>query len=270
MHRLSTEFSATVPLVAHQAVRTRQQVGVALGRLQVLRDMIGYGEGIKVSALAYSNQHSAILLLKSGRGCGLCCQGGDDVSADELYAQLGACIERLDHDCDEFMDVSSLVGAEGLDGCDVQNVFRVSRRIETDRFQYRTKPHRLLFHGTHNRNAVGILQRGILPPKVVVSQFDVERTDYGYLGAGMYFSPSAAVSARFCHGSDAARGTRVMFVARVAVGRQYRTASTHPRAEGPPPGYDSVVGIASTPSNPTPFQGEEVRGDGTEGLGPHA
>ena len=95
--------------------------------------------------------------------------------------------------------------------------------------------------------------------QVVVSQFDVERSDAGFLGTGCYFSPDAGVSARYC-GSASDGTSRVMFVARVAVGRAYQAFDKHPRAERPPPGYDSVVGVASTPERPTPFVGEEVRG----------
>ena len=43
---------------------------------------------------------------------------------------------------------------------------------------------RLLFHGSNIKNWVGILTRGILLPKIVVS-LGVDRTDEGWLGSGI-------------------------------------------------------------------------------------
>jgi poly [ADP-ribose] polymerase len=53
---------------------------------------------------------------------------------------------------------------------------------------------RLLFHGSRIKNWVGILSRGILLPKIVVSM-GVNRTDAGWLGNGIYFGDAACTSA---------------------------------------------------------------------------
>ena len=52
---------------------------------------------------------------------------------------------------------------------------------------------RLLFHGSRIQNWVGILSRGILLPKIVVSM-GVNRTDAGWLGNGIYFGDAACTS----------------------------------------------------------------------------
>jgi poly [ADP-ribose] polymerase len=55
---------------------------------------------------------------------------------------------------------------------------------------------RLLFHGSRIKNWVGILSRGILLPKIVVSM-GVNRTDAGWLGSGIYFGDAACTSAGY-------------------------------------------------------------------------
>ena len=163
-------------------------------------------------------------------------------------------------------------------GVSVKNVFKVSRPVESDMFAYDVAPHRLLLHGTHARNALGILQRGILLPKVafidyvhgwyqahmsdvqvVTTLFNVERSDYGMLGAGAYFSPEPRVACAYCKSSPGF-STRVVFVAKVAIGRMYNTDTELPSTVEPPPGFDSVCGSPATPQHPTPFKkGLEVR-----------
>lgn len=45
---------------------------------------------------------------------------------------------------------------------------------------------RLLFHGSAASNFSGILSRGLLLPRIVAAQGG-KRTDFGMLGAGLYF-----------------------------------------------------------------------------------
>lgn len=55
----------------------------------------------------------------------------------------------------------------------------------------------LLFHGSRANNYVGLLSRGILLPKLVLSQGLTKRTDFGYLGHGIYFSDNAYASVKY-------------------------------------------------------------------------
>lgn len=65
--------------------------------------------------------------------------------------------------------------------------------MEQESFTFEISNKRLLFHGSNISNWVGILSRGLLPPKILASQ----RTDAGMLGAGIYFAERADVSAKY-------------------------------------------------------------------------
>lgn len=175
-------------------------------------------------------------------------------------------------------------------GLRVHNIYALSRHVDSDAFDYSVAPQRRLFHGTSLKNLRGILLRGLLMPEVhlfhplhpplahrpltlhplvqvVTSRLRVDRSDGGLLGSGLYFSPDAAMSARYAHAgrSTAAAGRRIMFVARVASGREYPCFDTAPHLTEPPARYDSVVGVASSAEEPTVFGSEEVREDGAVG-----
>ena len=91
---------------------------------------------------------------------------GDPRPAGDLYRQLGTHLEVVEPGTDEHRGIVDRT-MDGLpDGASVVQVVRVSRATNEDTFAYDIKPARLMFHGTNARNAIGILQRGILQPKV--------------------------------------------------------------------------------------------------------
>src|SRR5205814_8540828 len=100
----------------------------------------------------------------------------------------------------------------------VQNVYGLRRAGEWERFTGGIDNQRLLFHGSRIQNWVGILSRGILMPKVVVN-LGVRRTDAGWLGNGIYFADAASTSCAYTSPGLRGRGTRMMAVATVALGR---------------------------------------------------
>lgn len=93
-------------------------------------------------------------------------QDGGALPVGDLYRQIGANLEVVDPDTDEYHGVVGRTEAGLPDGARVVQVVRVAGSREDDSFAYDVKPAQLMFHGTHARNAVGILQRGILQPKV--------------------------------------------------------------------------------------------------------
>jgi poly [ADP-ribose] polymerase len=101
---------------------------------------------------------------------------------------------------------------------------------------------------------VGLLSRGILLPKIVVS-LGVHRTDAGWLGHGIYFGDAACTSVFYT--TPGRRNTRLMTVARVALGkvRQYHKI-TYGLAE-PPAGYNSCHGIRRQQGVASEFDDDE-------------
>jgi poly [ADP-ribose] polymerase len=122
----------------------------------------------------------------------------------------------------------------------MKNVWRAVRPQETEVFNERVGNTRLLFHGSAVKNWVGILSRGLLLPKIVVS-LGVTRTDAGWLGNGIYFGDAMCTSAGYAH--PGTRRTRFVALASVALGRskQYRNITWG--LSRPPEGYDSCHGV---------------------------
>src|SRR5262249_25179605 len=113
---------------------------------------------------------------------------------------------------------------------------------------------RLLFHGSRIQNWVGILSRGILLPKIVVS-IGVDRTDEGWLGHGIYFGDASCTSA--CYTSPGKRKTRFMAVARVALGKMKDYYRITYGIKAPPAGYHSCHGVRETTKKASDFYDDE-------------
>ena len=80
-----------------------------------------------------------------------------------------------------------------LQQSEAQLVDRSNRPREKDA----TVGNLLLFHGSRASNYVGLLSRGILLPKLVLSKGLTQRTDFGFLGHGIYFSDNSYSSLRY-------------------------------------------------------------------------
>lgn len=136
----------------------------------------------------------------------------------------------------------------------VLNVFTLRRPGEWTAFAEHIDNQRPLFHGSRIRNWVGILSRGILLPKIVVS-LGVNRTDAGWLGNGIYFGDAACTSAFYT--SPGKKGTRFMAVARVALGRMKDYTRITYGLAGPPEGYHSCHGVRNTSQQRSEFADDE-------------
>jgi poly [ADP-ribose] polymerase len=122
----------------------------------------------------------------------------------------------------------------------VKNVWRVGRPAETSAFNDSLGNKRLLFHGSAVKNWVGILSRGLLLPKIVVS-LGVKRTDAGWLGNGIYFGDAICTSAGYAHPGK--RRSRFVAVASVALGKSKEYRKITWGLAKPPEGYDSCHGV---------------------------
>src|SRR5207302_9199549 len=96
------------------------------------------------------------------------------------------------------------------------NIYTLRRDAEWEQFGSGIDNQRLLFHGSRIQNWVGILSRGILLPKIVVSM-GVHRTDAGWLGHGIYFGDAACTSLGYT--TPGRHQTRFIALARVALGK---------------------------------------------------
>ena len=177
MTRLSGEFYTAIP---HRIGRTRAAVASAVidtleafeqkqQTLQLMKDMLQVnGEG------------GSVLF---------------DARIDQEYDALRCRVEWLEPGSSEFKEmadhvVNSQIKSKSIK---VKNLYRVRRDEEWEQFTEKLGNQRMMFHGSRIQNWVGILSRGILLPKIVVSM-GVHRTDAGWLGHGIYFGDAACTS----------------------------------------------------------------------------
>lgn len=121
----------------------------------------------------------------------------------------------------------------------VKNIWRIQRNDECQAFKSAGND-KFLFHGSSVKNWVGILSRGLLMPKIVVS-LGVRRTDAGWLGNGIYFGDAVCTSCAYA--ATGKRRTSFMAIATVSLGKvkQYRKITYG--LNKPPDGFDSCHGV---------------------------
>jgi len=125
----------------------------------------------------------------------------------------------------------------------VKNVWQLCRSDEHTNYDTKIGNDKLLLHGSSAKNWVGILSRGILLPKVVVT-LGVHRTDAGWLGSGIYFGNAACTASGYA--APGKKGTGFMTVASVALGKMKDYSKITYGLSEPPAGFDSCHGVRGT------------------------
>lgn len=179
-----------------------------------------------------------------------------DAEIDGKYKALGCEIGWLEPSSSGWKEIAEHVTSSQIKtkNIRVKNVVTLRRKGEHDAFTSEMPNQRLLFHGSRIKNWVGILSRGILLPKIVVSM-GVKRTDAGWLGNGIYFGDASCTSSFYT--SAGKKGTRLMSVARVALGKSKEFTKITYGLEGPPAGYDSCHGVRNKPGTASQFADDE-------------
>ena len=156
------------------------------------------------------------------------------------YDALGCTIEQSS--TGDYNRIKSFV--EKSSHAKVSNVWVIKRKDEHEAFTKSIKNnHKELFHGSAPKNWVGILSRGLLLPKIVVS-LGVKRTDAGWLGNGIYFGDVASTS--LAYAGTGKRGTSFLTVATVAMGKMKPFKKITYGLSKPPDGFDSCHGVSGT------------------------
>ncbi|XP_044524909.1 protein mono-ADP-ribosyltransferase PARP4 [Gracilinanus agilis] len=174
------------------------------------------------------------------------------------YRALRCKIEHVDENTREFYNVKEEVLQKnyGKNSVDILNIYRIGRINETLEFQSELGNVQSLLHGTLGRNIVGILSRGLLLPKRLVEDHGIERTDFGNLGSGIYFSDSLRTSIKYTQPTQT-DGARFLVVCDVALGSCMNMHKKDFSLTEPPPGYDSVHGIQKTEHIISDFEDDE-------------
>lgn len=237
--RLSGEFYTAIP---HRIGRTRAAAASAVidtlaelsakqDTLQLMRDML------KVNGDGAAN----VLF---------------DAQVDQQYQALGCTLGWIEPKSPEFAEIEDYVVGSQIKSKNVRikRIYTLARGPEQKAYDSSVGGERLLFHGSRIKNWVGILSRGILLPKIVVS-LGVNRTDAGWLGHGIYFGDAACTASFYT--SPGRRKTRLMALARVGLGRVKQYNKITYGLNEPPAGYDSCHGIRRKPGVDSQFDDDE-------------
>lgn len=185
--------------------------------------------------------------------------GGSVLFDDELdakYKALSCEMQAIEPGSAPFQELADVVIKSQVKSksIKVKNIFTLKRGGEWADFREDIHNHRHLFHGSRIKNWVGILSRGILMPKLVVSMGGV-RTDAGWLGNGIYFGDAACTSGYYT--SPGKKGTRFMAIARVALGDMKDFSKITYGITAPPAGYHSCHGVRNKPGVSSQFADDE-------------
>jgi poly [ADP-ribose] polymerase len=238
LERLTGDFYTAIP---HRIGRTRDAVASAVidnlaafeqkqSTLQLMKDM-----------LQVNGEAGSVLF---------------DAKVDKEYEALKCNLGWLDHDSPAYREIADHVVKNQIKtkNLRVKNVFTLKRDAEWSEFKEGVSNRRLLFHGSRIQNWVGILSRGILLPKIVVSM-GVNRTDAGWLGHGIYFGDTSCTSVFYT--TPGRRKTRLIALARVALGKMKDYTKITYGLNAPPTGYDSCHGVRNQPGKPSEFEDDE-------------
>jgi poly [ADP-ribose] polymerase len=235
---LTGEFYTAIP---HRIGRSRDKVATA----------------VIDSLAAFEQKQSTLQLMKDMLHVNG--EGGDvlyNAQTDAEYEALKCRIGWLDPDESEFRELADHVVQSQVKTkhIKVKNIYTLRRDGEWDDFNTKVGNERLLFHGSRIQNWVGILSRGILLPKIVVS-LGVDRTDAGWLGHGIYFGDAACTSMFYT--TPGRHKTRLMAIARVALGKMKDFTKITYGLSGPPAGHHSCHGVRDQPKRPSEFDDDE-------------
>lgn len=240
LEQLSAQFFTVVPhqvgrTVASAVITTPAQLEEKQELVQLMRDLVSVTSSVASSS-----------------------SGGSDAVAlvDLRYAALRCDIAPVALDSDEGRRIATHVESSQrtTSTLRVVSVYRVKRANEVDDFTPLVGNQKLLFHGSRASNMVGILSRGLLEPKRIIARGGA-RTNFGWLGAGIYFGDASCTAVKYAH--PAQSGNRFMLVANVALGKVAQFTKITADLDDAPPGYNSAHGVRNAPARPSDFEDDE-------------
>ncbi|MCU0492919.1 MAG: WGR domain-containing protein [Chloroflexaceae bacterium] len=156
------------------------------------------------------------------------------------YETLGAELALLPQNATAYGEIMDYIERTMVHGYKVQvrDIFTV--QVPDERHDYEqnkigTNNKQLLFHGTAGHNVRHIMRTGLICPRTP--------SNGRMFGHGIYFANKATKSTNYCS-SSTRRAPHFLFLAEVAVGRQYVAKDAMPDQRKAPMLHDSVWGKA--------------------------
>ncbi|KAM9974519.1 hypothetical protein ACTFIW_007974 [Dictyostelium discoideum] len=231
LEKLSSEFFTIIPhklgrgsdVVSKNTIRNLDQLNTKFELLQLMKDLLV----VKVSG---TGKHAL----------------------DMKYRALKTNLSPLGKYSYDYSVVKNLL--KGVEGINDLNIYQIQKEGDVESHSLQS-PSKLLFHGSRASNFVGILSRGLLLPKVIVNNGG-GRTDFGYLGAGIYFGDGFDTALKYAHPS-LSNGKRYALVSKVGLGRVSNHLKINSSLTQPPSGFDSCLGIKKNSTNQSDFHDNE-------------
>mmetsp|Transcript_571 Transcript_571/g.2007 ORF Transcript_571/g.2007 Transcript_571/m.2007 type:complete len:233 (-) Transcript_571:41-739(-) len=184
----------------------------------------------------------------------------DDV--DSKYTALGCDIEVLDPSSEEYSELMTFLSisqnrgignygdkkpkGNGKVNYRILEIYKVNKPEAEKSYTKKIGNKQFLYHGSRMSNWMGLLSRGILMPNAV-TKLGIPRTDFGWLGAGIYFGDCYKTSAQYCiAGQD---GSSMAMICEVALGKMHEQAAIDGSITAPPKGHDSIHGNPTLPGS---------------------
>eukprot|EP01132_Coremiostelium_polycephalum_P005506 gene5506-6860_t len=234
LEQLSSKFYTTIP---HKMGRTKADIDKA-----VIRNLDLLNQKVELLQLMKD-------LLKVNSSGAL-----SNTASDMKYMALKTDLNVLNTYSSDFQRISKMAMDTAPVGANITNIFKITKSSEEDAFTRSVKPTKLLFHGSRVSNFVGILSRGVLLPKVVVN-VGGSRTDFGFLGAGIYFGDRLSTASIYAHPTSEQK--RLVLVCEVALGKSMEYTKIDQTLTIPPMGYQSCLGVARSSGKESAFTDNE-------------
>eukprot|EP01060_Flectonema_neradi_P006537 TRINITY_DN1442_c1_g3_i1.p1 TRINITY_DN1442_c1_g3~~TRINITY_DN1442_c1_g3_i1.p1 ORF type:complete len:1977 (+),score=404.23 TRINITY_DN1442_c1_g3_i1:58-5931(+) len=245
--KLSQELYSTIP---HKL--TAGSIGCAVQPLETISDLTEKRDLLQL-----------MTDVTNAQVCSALANTSDTHKASQKYAALGCSIQVLNPAAEEFRKLQKMTENDVRKcGITLKRAFRVTRPMELAEFEKNVSGRRDLFHGTKASNVLGILRRGLLMPPTS-EKSTRQRTNFGWLGSGIYFSDTPCSVTRYADPSTVT-GNCFAFVCQVACGNTNQVTEYLPHLTSAPFGYDSVQGMgvempsASGSAQSSVFQDNEV------------
>lgn len=164
-----------------------------------------------------------------------------DPKIEKKYSALNCSIGIVDKNSPKFKEMKAWINKSKVNkwqDIKIRNIYTLRREDEFKAFKD-VGNKKLLFHGSHAQNWVGILSRGLLLPKIV-TKLGVSRTDGGWLGNGIYFGDAICTSMNYaCSGK---RNCSYIAIANVSLGKMKEYKEITYGLDAAPKGYNSCHG----------------------------
>ena len=223
----SDEFYQVLPIKIKKSIANKRILFERFELIQLLRDMLNVNEATNWNFKA---------------------------SVNSKYKSLGSFVRYMEPFTSEYSNLCNQITSAYVSEKNTSKkpkiikVFEVLRPDENFAFKEEMDNQRKLFHGSKVNNFVGILSRGLLPPKFVVDELGGTRSDVGLLGSGIYFSESLNTSLKYAHLSQN-KNTRLIAICDVALGNCKDYYHFDSSLIKPPEGYDSTHGVKKSDEN---------------------